>query len=61
VTYLQERKILPALNVLSRSVFTYPLTSPAAVIWEFGQFALDSFFDAVAQPSLEDTISGHLP
>ncbi len=56
VTYFQERKILSELNVLSRSVFLFGLTSAAAVIWEFGEFTLDFFFDTVAQASLEDTM-----
>jgi hypothetical protein len=56
VTYFQERKILSELNVLSRSVFLFGLTSSAAVIWEFGEFTLDFFFDTVAQASLEDTM-----
>lgn len=56
VTYFQERKILSDLNVLSRSIFLFALTSSAAVIWEFGEFTLDFFFDTVAQASLEDTM-----
>lgn len=56
VTYFQERKILSELNVFSRSVFLFGLTSSAAVIWEFGEFTLDFFFDTVAQASLEDTM-----
>jgi hypothetical protein len=56
VTYLQERKILSELNIISRSVFLFALTSSATVIWEFGEFTLDFFFDTVAQASLEDTM-----
>ncbi|MHC4546523.1 MAG: hypothetical protein ACYTDW_18990 [Planctomycetota bacterium] len=56
MTYFQERKILSELNVLSRSVFLFALTSTATVIWEFGEFTLDFFFDTVAQLSLEDTM-----
>jgi hypothetical protein len=56
VTYFQERKILSELNVFSRSVFLFALTSAATVIWEFGEFTLDFFFDTVAQASLEDTM-----
>ena len=56
ITYFQERKILSELNVFSRSVFLFGLTSSAAVIWEFGEFTLDFFFDTVAQASLEDTM-----
>lgn len=56
ITYFQERKILSELNVLSRSVFLFALTSTATVIWEFGEFTLDFFFDTVAQLSLEDTM-----
>ncbi len=56
VTYFQERRILSELNVLSRSVFLFTLTSSAAVIWELGEFTLDFFFDTVAQASLEDTM-----
>ena len=56
VTYFQERKILSELNVLTRSVFLFALTSAATVIWEFGEFTLDFFFDTVAQASLEDTM-----
>ena len=56
LTYFQERKILSDLNVLSRSIFLFALTSSAAVIWEFGEFTLDFFFDTVAQASLEDTM-----
>jgi hypothetical protein len=56
VTYLQERKILSELNVFSRSVFLFSLTSVATVIWEFGEFTLDSLFGTVAQASLEDTM-----
>ena len=36
VRYLQERKILSEMNVFSRSVFLFGLTSSAVVIWEFG-------------------------
>lgn len=56
ITYLQERKILSELNILSRSVFLFGLTSSAVVIWEFGEFTLDFFFDTAAQLSLEDTM-----
>jgi hypothetical protein len=56
MTYLKQRKILSELNVLSRSVFLFGLTSSAAVIWEFGEFTLDFFFGTVAQASLEDTM-----
>lgn len=56
VTYLQERKILSELNVLTRSVFLFGLTSSAVVIWEFGEFTLDFFFNTVAQAGLEDTM-----
>jgi len=56
VTYLQERNILSEMNVFSRSVFLFGLTSSAVVIWEFGEFTLDFFFDTVAQAGLEDTM-----
>ena len=56
ITYFQQRKILSELNVFSRSVFLFALTSLATVIWEFGEFTLDFFFDTVAQASLEDTM-----
>jgi hypothetical protein len=56
ITYFQERKILSELNVFSRIVFLFGLTSSAVVIWEFGEFTLDFFFDTVAQLSLEDTM-----
>ena len=56
VTYFQERRILSELNVLSRSVFLFTLTSTAAVIWEFGEFIIDFFFSTNAQASVEDTI-----
>jgi hypothetical protein len=56
VTYFQERKILSELNVFSRSIFLFGLTSVAAVIWEIGEFTLDFFFDTVAQAGLEDTM-----
>ncbi len=56
VTYFQERKILSELNILSRSVFLFALTSTAAVIWEFGEFALDFLFSTNTQASVEDTI-----
>ncbi|MHC4112238.1 MAG: hypothetical protein ACYSUY_14290 [Planctomycetota bacterium] len=56
VTYLQERRILSEMNILSRGVFLFGLTSSAAVIWEFGEFTLDFFFDTMAQASLEDTM-----
>jgi H+/Cl- antiporter ClcA len=56
LNYFQEGKILSVLNVLFRSVFIYPSTSPAAVIWVFGRFILDSFVDAVARTSLKDTM-----
>ena len=56
VTYFQERKILSELNVFTRSVFLFGLTSSAVVVWEFGEFMLDFFFDTVAQLSLEDTM-----
>lgn len=56
ITYFQERKLISELNVLSRSVFLFALTSSAAVIWEFGEFILDFFFGTRAQASLEDTM-----
>ena len=56
MTYFHERKILSELNVFSRSVFLFSLTSSATVIWEFGEFTLDFFFDTVAQAGLEDTM-----
>ena len=56
MTYFQERKILSELNILSRSVFLFALTSTAAVIWEFGEFTIDFFFSTNAQASVEDTI-----
>jgi hypothetical protein len=56
VTYFQQRKILSELNVLSGCVFLFALTSLATVIWEFGEFTLDSLFDTVAQASLADTM-----
>lgn len=56
ITYFQQRKTVSELNVLSRSVFLFALTSSAAVIWEFGEFTLDFFFDTKAQASLEDTM-----
>lgn len=54
--YFQERKLLSELNVLSSSVFLFALTSTAAVIWEFGEFTLDFFFDTSSQADLEDTM-----
>lgn len=56
VTYFQQRKILSELNVLSRIVFLFALTSLATVIWEFGEFTLDSLFATLAQASLADTM-----
>ena len=56
MTYFQERKILSELNILSRSVYLFALTSTAAVIWEFGEFTIDFFFSTNAQASVEDTI-----
>lgn len=56
ITYFQERKLISELNVLSRSVFLFALTSSAVVIWEFGEFALDFLFDTSAQASLDDTM-----
>jgi hypothetical protein len=56
VTYFQERKILSELNVLSRGFFLFSLTSLATVIWEFGEFTLDSLFGTCAQASIEDTM-----
>ena len=56
ITYFQERKLASELNILSRSVFLFALTSSAAVIWEFGEFSLDFLFGTVAQASLEDTM-----
>ncbi len=56
MTYFQERRLLSELNILSRSVFLFALTSTATVIWEFGEFTLDFFFDTMAQTSLEDTM-----
>jgi hypothetical protein len=56
VTYFQAGKILSELNVISRIVFLFALTSLATVIWEFGEFTLDFFFDTVAQASLADTM-----
>lgn len=56
VTYFQERKLLSELNILSRIVFLFTLTSTAAVIWELGEFTIDFFFSTNAQASVEDTI-----
>jgi hypothetical protein len=56
VTYFQQRKILSELNVLSRNIFLFALTSLATVIWEFGEFTLDSLFGTCAQASLADTM-----
>jgi hypothetical protein len=56
ITYFQERKILSELNVFSKSIFLFGLTSSAVVLWEFGEFMLDFFFDTAAQLSLEDTM-----
>ena len=56
ITYFQQRKIISDLNVFSRSVFLFALTSSATVIWEFGEFTLDFLFGTVAQASLEDTM-----
>lgn len=56
ITYFQQRKILSELNVFSRSVFLFALTSSATVIWEFGEFTLDFLFCTNAQASLEDTM-----
>ena len=56
LTYFQERRILSELNILSRSVFLFALTSTAAVIWEFGEFTLDFFFGTHAQASLAETL-----
>ncbi|MHC4889543.1 MAG: hypothetical protein ACYTEO_08805 [Planctomycetota bacterium] len=44
------------LNLLSSSFFLFALTSTAAVIWEFGEFTLDFFFDTICQAGLEDTM-----
>jgi hypothetical protein len=54
--YFQEKKLLSELNVLSSSVFLFALTSTVAVIWEFGEFTLDFFFDTNSQAGLEDTM-----
>ena len=56
IKYFQEKKLLSELNLLSRTVFLFALTSSAVVIWEFGEFALDFFFDTSAQASIEDTM-----
>lgn len=56
VTYFQQRKFISDLNVLSRSIFLFSLTSAAAVFWEFGEFTLDFFFSTRAQAGLEDTM-----
>jgi len=56
ITYYQKRKILSELNVLSRSVFLFALTSTATVIWELGEFTLDFLFATNAQASIEDTM-----
>ena len=56
LTYFQQRKILSEMNVLSRSVFLFALTSTATVIWELGEFTIDFFFSTNAQASLEDTM-----
>lgn len=56
ITYFQERKMISEMNVFTRSVFLFGLTSSAVVIWEFGEFTLDFFFDTMAQLSLEDTM-----
>jgi hypothetical protein len=56
ISYFQERKILSEMNIFTRSVFLFGLTSSAVVIWEFGEFTLDFFFDTVAQAGLEDTM-----
>ena len=56
VMYFQERKLLSELNICSRSVFLFALTSTATVIWELGEFTIDFFFGTNAQASLEDTI-----
>jgi hypothetical protein len=56
ITYFQERKLLSELNILSRSVFLFALTSTAAVIWEFGEFTIDFFFGTHAQASLAETL-----
>ncbi|MHC4596032.1 MAG: hypothetical protein ACYS19_13965 [Planctomycetota bacterium] len=55
--YFQEKKLLSELNLLSTSVFLFALTSTVAVIWEFGEFSWDFFFDTSAQMSLEDTMA----
>ena len=56
IMYFQQRKFISDLNVLTRSVFLFTLTATAAVIWEFGEFALDFFFSTRAQAGLEDTM-----
>jgi hypothetical protein len=56
LTYFQKRKILSEMNVLSKSIFLFALTSTAAVFWELGEFTLDFFFSTRAQASLEDTM-----
>ena len=56
VTYFQAGNILSELNVISRIVFLFALTSLATVIWEFGEFSLDSVFGTLAQASLADTM-----
>lgn len=56
ITYFQERKLASELNMLSRSVFLFALTSSATVIWEFGEFTLDFLLGTNAQASLEDTM-----
>ena len=56
LTYFEKIEILSELNILSRSIFLFALTSTAAVIWEFGEFTLDFLFDTSAQMSLEDTM-----
>ena len=54
VTYFQAGNILSELNVISRIVFLFALTSLATVIWEFGEFTLDSLCGTLAQASLAE-------
>ena len=56
VAYFQQRKILSEMNVLTRSIFLFALTSAAAVIWEFGEFIVDFLLSTNAQASVKDTM-----
>jgi hypothetical protein len=40
-----------------KAAFLFSLVATAAVLWEFGEFAIDYLFRTSAQSGLQDTIS----